>query len=1014
MGTVRAELAFPLENRGLGAAAVARGVEEAALALGIAPLLDRSTHTLSGGELQRVALGAALVGRPRVALLDEPTSQLDPVAGDELLGVLRRINEEWGTAVVLAEHRLERCLSAADRVVALRDGAVACDADPRGFLAWAGEHAPELQTPGRAAVRARRPHAAARVGQGRAPRAGRRRRRRDRRDGRAAGRGAPMTAGAAREPARRSGGDRPDAEPALALTSVWFEHKGGATVLRGVDLAVAPGRARRADGPQRRRQVDAPASVAAGLLAPTRGKVRGGRVALLLQHPGDYALHDRVGDELPRGRARRGRASAQLAEPPPARRLGRSSASGSRSRSCCTASGRAVVCLDEPTRGMDRAHKDALVGLIARLAEQGSAVDRRHARRRVRRRVRHPHRAARRRPARRRRADRRGARGRLVLRDADRADPGRRGAPARRRRRAAAAGGGGRMSWVLASFLLLGLALAAGLRLVRAEPPERARARARGDAGRARRARADRVRAAARTSSRRPTSCCSPATCSAARPGSRSARSPRSRRTCSSGRARGRRGRWSAGALAGLLGAGLARVAGRELGRVALAAACAVASLAYGAVMNLSLWVTYSGDHTLGEAAVLLRDLVPVRRRARDRQRRVLPRVRAGARARAAALPDALRGHLAAGARRRRRSRWRCSRSSSRCPASVATRSRRRRRSQYLERAQNADGGLGPGAGRRLDADAHGLGGARARGRGGPQPARRRARRARASIDYMTRERRQAARRPRRALAHDPRAARRGPAADAARAAATCSGSCCAQQEADGSFAGLVNTTAFAILALRAAGRPHGRPRGPARRPLHRRPGERRRRLQLRREGRAVGRRRHRRGAAGARRGGAAAARGSCGARRTGSSASQNAGRRLRAPGRREQRAVDRLGGPGPVAAGRNPARVRRGGSRSPARLPALARRLRRRDPLLPHEHADAGLGHRAGADRARGQGAPARPGAPRERRAAPAARADAAPGRNRDAGARRADARRRPRRPSRRDPGGPAGRARP
>ena len=59
-------------------------------------------------------------GGPRLLLLDEPTSQLDPVAGDELLGVLRRVNEEWGTAVVLAEHRLERCLAAADRVIALR------------------------------------------------------------------------------------------------------------------------------------------------------------------------------------------------------------------------------------------------------------------------------------------------------------------------------------------------------------------------------------------------------------------------------------------------------------------------------------------------------------------------------------------------------------------------------------------------------------------------------------------------------------------------------------------------------------------------------------------------------------------------------------------------------------------------------------------------------------------------------------------------------------------------------
>ena len=64
MGTVRAELAFPLENRGEPPAAVARGVEEAALALGLDRLLDRPTSELSGGELQRVALGAAVAGRP--------------------------------------------------------------------------------------------------------------------------------------------------------------------------------------------------------------------------------------------------------------------------------------------------------------------------------------------------------------------------------------------------------------------------------------------------------------------------------------------------------------------------------------------------------------------------------------------------------------------------------------------------------------------------------------------------------------------------------------------------------------------------------------------------------------------------------------------------------------------------------------------------------------------------------------------------------------------------------------
>src|SRR3984957_11624280 len=147
-GAVRAELGFGLRNRGLGDSVVARGVEEAALALGISHLLDRVTAELSGGELQRTALGAPLAGRPDVLVLDEPISQLDPVAGDELIGLLRRANEDADTTVLLAEHRLESCMQAAGRAIPIATGAIFCDGTPAQFLAWAVSHAPALATPG--------------------------------------------------------------------------------------------------------------------------------------------------------------------------------------------------------------------------------------------------------------------------------------------------------------------------------------------------------------------------------------------------------------------------------------------------------------------------------------------------------------------------------------------------------------------------------------------------------------------------------------------------------------------------------------------------------------------------------------------------------------------------------------------------------------------------------------------------------------------------------------------------
>ena len=363
MGTVRAELALPLENRSEPGPAVARGVEEVALALGIGHLLERLTSELSGGELQRVALGAALVGQPRLIVLDEPTSQLDPVAGDELITLLRRLGEDFDTAIVLAEHRLERCLPFADRAIGMRGGRVACDGTPGEFLDWASVAAPELATPGAHLL----------SGLGLAPVAGVK-----------AGRSALRAAGLLPDravsrsdtgaPETRGPGLRRRADgSALELDRVWYEVDRGPTILRSVSVSVRAGERVALMG----RNGAGKSTLlrhAAGLMRPTRGKVRStGRVALLLQNPTDYLIHDRV--ELEASPA--ALATVGLGDAAHARRHPRDLSGGEKQRLALAIvldgvggdlnQKAAVVCLDEPTRGMDRRRKDELAALLCEL-----------------------------------------------------------------------------------------------------------------------------------------------------------------------------------------------------------------------------------------------------------------------------------------------------------------------------------------------------------------------------------------------------------------------------------------------------------------------------------------------------------------------------------------------------------------------------------------------------------------------------------------------------------------------
>lgn len=352
MGKVRNEIAFPLENLGWESAAIKVAVEETAVALGIEKLLDRRTSELSGGELQRVVLAAALAPRPPVLALDEPTSQLDPVAADDLIATLSRLNADWGTTVVLADHRFERALEVADRVVAMDGGEVVVDAPPADFLnAVATDQDLRWLLPPPADLCDRLDIAPLPIGAKATRRA----------------LGSMLCSERKWESASNRSG-----VAAIQMRNISHRYPGASELaLDSVSLTVTAG--------ERVVLMGANGSGKSTLLRIARGVQRAdagrveaeGEVGLLLQNPNDYLIHETVAEESPLdSRARFGLEAMGERDP-------RDLSGGERQRLALSIVMQEQPCallLDEPSRGMDRLHKAQLAELLNGLAGEDVAV----------------------------------------------------------------------------------------------------------------------------------------------------------------------------------------------------------------------------------------------------------------------------------------------------------------------------------------------------------------------------------------------------------------------------------------------------------------------------------------------------------------------------------------------------------------------------------------------------------------------------------------------------------------
>ncbi|HEX5532941.1 MAG TPA: ATP-binding cassette domain-containing protein [Actinomycetales bacterium] len=379
--TVEEELAYSLEMLGADATTMRRRVEEILDLLGLAEVRARNLTGLSGGQQQRVAIGSVLVAGPRILVLDEPTSALDPVAAEEVLATLTRLVHDLGLTVLLAEHRLERVVQYADRVVTIENGAVR-DGDPAAAM-LSSPVTPPVVDLGKLAGWQPLPLSV--------------------RDARRAAAGLREHLRNVVPPRHRPNGGE---QPAVATTRDLVVRRGTTTAVAGVDLTVRRGEVIALMGRNGAGKSTLLATLA-GQLRPAGGKVllvsgpengrpasvspQGARpadlvrlVGLVPQDPTALLYAETVAQECreadrdmgaPAGTTRR--LLSDLAPDVADDMHPRDLSEGQRlalAVSIVLAGEPPLLLLDEPTRGLDYGAKRRLVGHLRRLADAGHAV----------------------------------------------------------------------------------------------------------------------------------------------------------------------------------------------------------------------------------------------------------------------------------------------------------------------------------------------------------------------------------------------------------------------------------------------------------------------------------------------------------------------------------------------------------------------------------------------------------------------------------------------------------------